>query len=81
MTCIGSGLDFESFYAVLCDQFLPSFGRINRGDARGLYRLGATIDESVRMISVAYKSPGAFLTDRERDLADAMPTFAFVRGD
>lgn len=68
-------MGFESFFSMLRDQFLSSFGLIDEADARGLYAQDATIEEAADMIALVYEEPTADMTDRQRDLAEAMPTF------
>ena len=68
---------FAEWFSILCDQFLRSFGPVDRADALGLYQMEASLQEAVEMITIAKEATLdelRDLTDRQRDLAESMPS-------
>lgn len=63
---------FQSFYSMLRDQFLSSFGPIDAIGAMALYSLEATLDEAAEIIAIEAEDPLADLTDRQRDLMECL---------
>ena len=68
---------FAEWFSILCDHFLRSFGPVDRADALGLYQMEPSLQEAVEMITIAKEATLdelRDLTDRQRDLAESMPS-------